>query len=157
MSIESKKIDYKFAGKLPCWNPDLTSPSRDERHAVPDISPHDLQPIPPTVQSALVSKDAAVQEVLPQMVKDGRESGSQRWLVVAGTPRAKSRSDAQGILQELDSSSIWNCRMRHPENRLRGEPAKLPQDMIRATLGKFRSNLLTPNGTVPNPPGKGAE
>jgi uncharacterized lipoprotein len=36
-----EKIDYKSAGKLPPLEipPDLTSPNRDERYAVPDISP----------------------------------------------------------------------------------------------------------------------
>ena len=40
-TIESKKVDYKSAGKLPPLEipPDLTSPSRDERYTVPDISP----------------------------------------------------------------------------------------------------------------------
>ena len=40
---ESKKIDYKSAGKqqLPSLEvpPDLTQPTRDDRYAVPDISP----------------------------------------------------------------------------------------------------------------------
>lgn len=38
--IESKKIDYKSAGKAPTLEipPDLTSPSRDDRFAVPDTA-----------------------------------------------------------------------------------------------------------------------
>src|SRR4030065_1896003 len=38
---ESKKMDYKSAGKLPPLEvpPDLTSPSTDERYIVPDINP----------------------------------------------------------------------------------------------------------------------
>src|SRR5215204_3718825 len=37
--FESKKVDYKSAGKLPPLEipPDLSAPSRDERYAVPDI------------------------------------------------------------------------------------------------------------------------
>ena len=37
---ESKKIEYKSAGKLPPLEipPDLTQQSRDERYAVPDVS-----------------------------------------------------------------------------------------------------------------------
>jgi len=37
---ESKKIEYKSAGKLPPLEipPDLTQQSRDERYVVPDVS-----------------------------------------------------------------------------------------------------------------------
>ena len=37
---ESKKIEYKSAGKLPPLEipPDLTQQSRDERYSVPDVS-----------------------------------------------------------------------------------------------------------------------
>jgi outer membrane protein assembly factor BamC len=37
---ESKKIEYKSAGKLPPLEipPDLTQQSRDERYTVPDVS-----------------------------------------------------------------------------------------------------------------------
>ncbi|MCZ7653276.1 MAG: hypothetical protein M5R42_01850 [Rhodocyclaceae bacterium] len=41
----------------------------------------DLQPIPPTVPERTGTKDAAAQEVLPQMDKMRVErAGSQRWL-----------------------------------------------------------------------------
>ena len=89
MSIESKKIDYKSAGKLPPLEipPDLTSPSRDERYAVPDISPHGSATYSAYSSERTGTKDAAAQEVLPQMDKMRVErAGSQRWLVVAGTP-----------------------------------------------------------------------
>ena len=40
IGIESKKIDYKSAGKVKAPSlevpPDLTSPTRDDRYAVPD-------------------------------------------------------------------------------------------------------------------------
>ena len=71
MSIETKKIDYKSAGKLPPLEipPDLTSPNRDERYAVPDISPHGSATYSAYSSERTGAKDAAAQEVLPQMDK----------------------------------------------------------------------------------------
>ncbi len=146
MSIESKKIDYKSAGKLPPLEipPDLTSPTRDERYAVPDITPRGSATFSAYSSERSGTKDAAAQEVLPQIEKMRVErSGSQRWLVVAGTPdkiwpMLKEFWQELGFIvnQELPDAGIMETDWA--ENR-----AKLPQDMIRATLGKFLDQIYS--------------
>ena len=51
--LESKKVDYKSAGKLPPLEipPDLTAPARDERYAVPDITPRGSATFSPNCSS----------------------------------------------------------------------------------------------------------
>jgi len=91
ITIETKKVDYKAAGKLPPLEvpPDLTRPSSDDRFAVPDINPRS------TATYSDYNRDrsgpragAGASAVLPQQdnVRIERD-GSQRWLVVKGTPQ----------------------------------------------------------------------
>jgi outer membrane protein assembly factor BamC len=146
MSIESKKIDYKSAGKLPPLEipPDLTSPSRDERYAVPDISPRGSATFSAYSSERTGTKDASAQEVLPQLEKMRVErSGSQRWLVVAGTPdkiwpTLKEFWQELGFIVNLELPDAGILETDWAENR-----AKLPQDMIRATLGKFLDQVYS--------------
>ncbi|MDO9244458.1 MAG: outer membrane protein assembly factor BamC, partial [Rhodocyclaceae bacterium] len=89
---ESKKIEYKSAAgkKLPSLEvpPDLTQPSRDERYAVPDVTPKGsatYSAYSGERSGATTASSAPV--VLPSVDKMRIErAGSQRWLVVAGTP-----------------------------------------------------------------------
>src|SRR5688572_5745085 len=79
---ESKKVEYKSAGKLPPLEvpPDLTAPGTDERSAVPDINPQG------TATYSAYSKDRArvrapgSTDVLPLQDEARIErAGSQRW------------------------------------------------------------------------------
>lgn len=134
--LESKKIDYKSAGRLPSLEvpPDLTAPTIDERYVIPENGKG------ATTFSAYRegrSPAAANSEVLPQSDKMRIErDGNQRWLVVTGTPEEiwpKIREFWQvvgfNLTVDLPAAGVmetdWN------ENR-----AKLPQDIIRNTLGK---------------------
>ena len=144
--IESKKIDYKSAGKLPPLEipPDLTSPSRDERYTVPDVSPRGTATFSAYSAERSGTRDASAAEILPQVDKMRVErSGSQRWLVVAGTPdklwpNIKEFWQELGFIvnQELPDAGIMETDWA--ENR-----AKLPQDIIRATLGKFLDQIYS--------------
>lgn len=144
--IESKKIDYKTAGKLPPLEipPDLTSPSRDERYTVPDVSPRGTATFSAYSAERSGTRDATAAEILPQVDKMRVErSGSQRWLVVAGTPdnlwpNIKEFWQELGFIvnQELPDAGIMETDWA--ENR-----AKLPQDIIRATLGKFLDQIYS--------------
>jgi outer membrane protein assembly factor BamC len=144
--IESKKIDYKSAGKLPPLEipPDLTSPNRDERYAVPDISPRGSATFSAYSTERSNTKDAAAQDVLPQIDKMRVErSGSQRWLVVAATPdkiwpNLKDFWQELGFIVNLELPDAGIMETDWAENR-----AKLPQDMIRATLGKFLDQIYS--------------
>ncbi len=88
--LESKKIDYKSAGKLPPLEipPDLTAPSRDERYTVPDINPKGTATYSAySVERGGQARSTTAQDVLPQMESMRIErGGTQRWLVVPGSP-----------------------------------------------------------------------
>jgi outer membrane protein assembly factor BamC len=88
LGLESKKIDYKSAGKLPPLEipPDLTRPSSDDRYVVPDINPRGSATYSEYNRDR-ADKGAGTSMVLPQQ-EDARveRDGSQRWLVVKGTP-----------------------------------------------------------------------
>jgi len=144
--IESKKIDYKSAGKLPPLEvpPDLTSPNRDERYAVPDISPRGSATFSAYSAERSNTKDAAAQEILPQIDKMRVErSGNQRWLVVASTPdkiwtTLKDFWQELGFIVNLELPDAGIMETDWAENR-----AKIPQDVIRATLGKFLDQVYS--------------
>jgi outer membrane protein assembly factor BamC len=146
MPIESKKIDYKSAGKLPPLEipPDLTSPGRDERYAVPDIAPRGTATFSAYSSERAGSRDAAAQEVLPQIEKMRVErSGNQRWLVVAGPPdklwpTLKEFWQELGFIVNVELPDAGIMETDWAENR-----AKLPQDMIRATLGKLLDQIYS--------------
>lgn len=146
---ESKKIDYKSAAKqtLPPLEipPDLTKPSRDERYSVPDVATGK--------GSATFSaysgerggtRTSTAQEVLPQVDKIRIErSGTQRWLVVAGTPdqvwpTIKEFWQEMGMLVNVDLPEAGIMETDWAENR-----AKLPQDVVRRTLGKVFDSLYS--------------
>ena len=89
LGIEGKKIDYKSAGKLPPLEipPDLTRPSADDRYVVPDINPRGTATYSEYNRERAGKATQGASMVLPQ--QDGvriERDGSQRWLVVKGTP-----------------------------------------------------------------------
>lgn len=148
--IESKKIDYKSASKqsLPPLEipPDLTRPSRDERYAVPDIgtSKGSATYSAYAGERGGAARASVVQEVLPQVEKMRIErSGTQRWLVVAGTPdqlwpSVKEFWQEIGFIVNLELPEAGIMETDWAENR-----AKLPQDIIRSTLGKVIDSLYS--------------
>lgn len=144
--IESKKIDYKSAGKLPPLEipPDLTSPSRDERYAVPDITPKGSATFSAYTTERSSTKNSTAQEVLPQIEKMRVErSGNQRWLVVAGTPdklwqNIRDFWQELGFIVNIELPEAGIMETDWAENR-----AKLPQDVIRGALGKILDQLYS--------------
>ncbi len=145
--FESKKIDYKSAGKASPLEvpPDLTSPSRDDRFAVPDVAGKGGATF--SAYSAERSPQARAQqpsEVLPQIDKTRIErSGSQRWLVVAGSPEkawgiVKDFWQETGFLIKIELPQAGVMETDWAENR-----AKIPQDMIRNVLGKVLDSLYS--------------
>jgi outer membrane protein assembly factor BamC len=93
IEIESKKVDYKSAGKLPPLEipPDLTRPSADDRYVVPDVNPTGTATYS---ESSRERSERSGQQranvssgVLP--AQDGvrvEREGNQRWLVAKGRP-----------------------------------------------------------------------
>ncbi len=144
---ESKKIEYKSAGKLPSLEvpPDLTQPTRDERYAVPDISPRGSATFSAySGERSGATTHAAAQTVLPSGDKMRIErAGTQRWLVASGTPdrlwpSIKDFWQETGFIVNIESPEAGVMETDWAENR-----AKLPQDIIRATLGKVLDGLYS--------------
>lgn len=144
---ESKKIDYKSAGKLPPLEipPDLTRPNRDERYSVPDVNARGTATFSAyTADRSGQSRTTTAQDVLPQVEKMRIErSGTQRWLVVGGSPEnlwpsVKEFWQETGFLVNLEIAEAGIMETDWAENR-----AKLPNDIIRGTLGKVFDSLYS--------------
>ena len=134
-TLESDKVDYKSAaGKAPSLEvpPDLTQLSRESRYAVPGAAV--------TASSFQVGQTAS--QTLPTgliTVADVRieRSGNQRWLVIDRPAEklwdpVKDFWQENGFLLAMDQASLGIMETDWAENR-----AKLPQDLIRSTLGKL--------------------
>ncbi|HET7776296.1 MAG TPA: outer membrane protein assembly factor BamC [Azospira sp.] len=148
MMPESKKIDYKSAVKAPTLEipPDLTSPTRDDRYAVPDGGGRGSA----TFSAYAAERDpqarngAKNSEVLPQVDKTRIErSGTQRWLVVSGTPdqiwpMIKDFWQETGFLVNVELPEAGVMETDWAENR-----AKIGQDWLRSALGKVLDSLYS--------------
>jgi outer membrane protein assembly factor BamC len=146
--LEGKKIDYKSAGKLPPLEipPDLTSPTADNRFAVPDVSPQGSATL------SVYNKERAGQpqtatatsNLLPSQDKARVErAGSQRWLVVNAAPEqvwplVKEFWQENGFLIKLEVPESGVMETDWAENR-----AKIPQDAIRSVLSKVVDGLYS--------------
>ena len=142
--IESKKIDYKSARKLPTLEipPDLTAPTSDNRYAIPEAQGG----------SATLSafnqgrKDAPAgsQLILPTQDKARIErAGSQRWMVVKATPQQvwpviKDFWQETGFIVNVESPATGVMETDWAENR-----AKIPQDGVRKLLGKVIDGIYS--------------
>ena len=145
---ESKKIEYKSAGKLPPLEipPDLTQQSRDERYAVPDVSASKGSATYSAYSSERSgqARTTTAQDVLPNVDSMRIErSGTQRWLVVSGSseklwPAVKEFWQELGFLVNVEIPEAGIMETDWAENR-----AKLPQDFIRNTLGKVLDSLYS--------------
>ena len=145
---ESKKIEYKSAGKLPPLEipPDLTQQSRDERYVVPDVSSSKGSATYSAYSSERSgqARTTTAQDLLPQVDKMRIErSGTQRWLVVGGSPEklwpgVKEFWQELGFLVNVEVPEAGIMETDWAENR-----AKIPQDIIRSTIGKVFDNLYS--------------
>jgi outer membrane protein assembly factor BamC len=142
--IDSKKMDYKSTGKdrvspleIP---PDLTQPGRDDKYSVPGATSKSSTTFS-TYSNERANQGAranASSEVLLQVDKMRIErAGSQRWLVVTGMtpdklwPALKEFWQDLGFIINIDLPESGIMETDWAEDR-----AKLPQDVIRGTIGK---------------------
>jgi outer membrane protein assembly factor BamC len=139
-SLETDKVDYRSAAKAPRLDvpPDLTQLSKDTPYTVVG-----------GVVSANASKAAAAQlpktEIATAAIGDVRieRAGNQRWLVV-NRPADKLWDPVKefwqenGFLLAMDQDKLGIMETDWAENR-----AKIPQDVIRATLGKLLDSLYS--------------
>lgn len=143
-SIESKKIDYKSAEKLPTLEipPDLTAPTGDNRYAIPDAQGGTATLS--TYSQERKTAPASAGTLLPTQDKVRIEkSGSQRWLVVQATPQqvwpvVKDFWQETGFIINMESPETGVMETDWAENR-----ANIPQDGIRNLLGKVMDGVYS--------------
>ena len=149
IGLESKKIDYKTesAVKVPTLEipPDLTSPARDDRFAVPDTGGRGTATF--SAYAGERSPEARGQqqsEVLPEVDKARVErAGNQRWLVVNGTPdklwdEVKDFWQETGFLINLELPEAGVMETDWAENR-----ARIHESGLRSLLGKVVDSLYS--------------
>lgn len=137
--LQEDKIDYKSAKQVNSLEvpPDLSQLSRESRYTVPGnvvtASGYQVaQPTQRTVTAATSIGDVRIER-----------AGSQRWLVV-DRPADQLWSPIRDFWQEngflltLDQENIGVLETDWAENR-----AKLPQDIIRSTIGRVFENLYS--------------
>ncbi|TAK90053.1 MAG: outer membrane protein assembly factor BamC [Burkholderiaceae bacterium] len=139
-------IDYKSSGKLPSLEvpPDLIKPAANERYNIPENSrgTATLSDYQHTREDTARSSGQA--GVLPTVEKAHIErSGSQRWLVVNRSPEElwpliREFWQQAGFLINMDSPETGIMETDWAENR-----AKIPQDLIRSTIGKLFDSLYS--------------
>ena len=138
-------VDYKKAGTLPPLEvpPDLTSPARDNRYAVPDS----------TRSSATLSgyqaerrdqpaRAAGTATVLPEVERMRIErAGTQRWLVVQEPPEklwpvVKDFWQESGFLIKMENAEAGVMETDWAESR-----AQVPDGTVRNLLGRVFDQL----------------
>ena len=141
-ALEGDKIDYKSASRGSTLEvpPDLTQLSRDSRYALPggSVSAAAMQ-AGQAAQPSGTANAAALQLGDVRIERDG----NQRWLVV-NRPADKLWEPVRDFWQEsgfnltVAEANVGIMETDWAENR-----AKLPQDFIRSTLGKFLDSLYS--------------
>ncbi len=147
--LESKRIDYKSARQIERpleIPPDLTAPQRDDRFAVPDVSPRGVATYS-AYSADRAGQPAAAQAASPVLTPSEsmriERAGSQRWLVVKGTPeelwpQIKDFWLELGFILNIDSPDIGVMETDWAEDR-----AKIPQDFVRSSIGKVFDGLFS--------------
>ena len=138
--MESKKIDYHSAGTVPSLEvpPDLVLPGRDTRYAVPDIGPRGAATYSAYAQGRAARPATEGTRLLPRVEKARIErAGTQRWLVVDQAPQQvwpviKEFWQELGFIVNVEMPEAGVMETDWAENR-----AKIPQDMLRRTLGRL--------------------
>ena len=144
--VQGEKIQYKGAGKLPPLEipPDLTSPSRDDRYAVPDVNPQGSATLSTYNAERGGTVRAGSTEILPNVAKVRLErSGGQSWLVVPEPPEkvwpvVKEFWQGLGFLIKIELPEVGVMETDWAENR-----AKITDDPIRNFLGKMVDSVYS--------------
>jgi outer membrane protein assembly factor BamC len=141
--LETDKIDYKSAKRASTLEvpPDLTQINRESRYVIPgaSVTASGFQ----TTQATAANTAGA--SVAASSLGDVRieRSGSQRWLVIKRPADQLWQPvvdfwQENGFLLTLDQQALGIMETDWAENR-----AKLPQDVIRSTLGKVFDSLYS--------------
>ncbi|MFZ6742752.1 outer membrane protein assembly factor BamC [Undibacterium sp. JH2W] len=146
--LEPNKIDYRSASKATTASlevpPDLTQIRRDNRFSIPEANKSSA-----TASSYNLEKGNKVASsgglVAAKQVQNMHieRNGNSRWLVVKDTPEAlwpqlKDFWQELGFLINVENQEAGVMETDWAENR-----AKIPQDIIRNTLGKVLDSLYS--------------
>jgi len=142
--MDSKRIEYKSTGKLPPLEipPDLTRSGRDDRYAVPDVSPNGVATFTDYDLDRKGKKQAGSTEVLPNVEKVRFvRDGAERWIVVEQPPEkvwpiVRDFWQENGFLLKIEMPEAGVMETDWAENR-----AKIADDPVRKTLGKVLDQL----------------
>jgi outer membrane protein assembly factor BamC len=150
------KVDYKSAGKAAPLDvpPDLTQLQRENRYAIPETNRGTATASSYTLQTQGVRAAAGAAEpvaqgsklIAPVAVSSQlriERAGNQRWLVVGQKPEVlwplvKEFWQDSGFLINSENPDTGIMETDWAENR-----AKIPQDVIRNTLGKVLDSLYS--------------
>jgi outer membrane protein assembly factor BamC len=145
--FSSDKVDYKTASRQTTGldvPPDLTQLAKDNRAQVQDgaITASALSANRP---AAVTTSAMAANSVAPNSAGDVRleRSGTERWLHTSLTPeqiwpQLRTFWQDRGLALTKDQPEVGIMETNWAENR-----AKLPQDIIRSTIGKVFDGLYS--------------
>jgi outer membrane protein assembly factor BamC len=137
--LQEDRIDYKSAKQVGTLEvpPDLTQLNRESRYAMPGsvVTASGYQVAQPAQRLATASTQVGDVRI--------ERAGNQRWLVVDRPADAlwspiRDFWQENGFLLALDQENLGLMETDWAENR-----AKLPQDIVRSTLGKLFDNLYS--------------
>ena len=140
-ALQSDKVDYKSTVKAQSLDipPDLTQLSKDTRYTLVDGG------ISAASGSKVANAQAAKAPIAAPVVGDMRieRSGNQRWLVIKRPAEKlwdplKEFWQDNGFILIVNQANIGIMETDWAENR-----AKIPQDYIRATIGKLLDSLYS--------------
>ncbi|WP_354686029.1 outer membrane protein assembly factor BamC [Cupriavidus necator] len=147
-AMQPDKIDYKSSAqkRTPTLDipPDLTKLEGDRRYSVPDAN--GTSTLSNYSQATKVREQSPTENVLPsaQGIRMERD-GNQRWLVISNGMRAdqlwqqlRGFWQESGFLLVQDSPETGIMETDWAENR-----AKIPQDIVRNTIGKVFDGLYS--------------
>jgi outer membrane protein assembly factor BamC len=142
---ERNKVDYKSAGKLPPLDipPDLNTVKADERFKVPERADRTLSGFEKGRASGTPVVNTSPSLLPVNEVARIERAGAQRWLSVALPaekvwPQLREFWQESGFSVETENQTTGILETNWAENR-----AKLPQDILRRTLGKIASGLYS--------------
>ncbi len=145
-SFDSTKAEYKTATKLPPLDipPELTTPARDERHDIPDISPTGTATFSAYSAERASAPKPGVTGILPIVDKVKLErSGSERWLVVPEPPekvwpKVKEFWQEAGFLIKIERPEVGIMETDWAEDR-----SRIPEDGFRGLIGKLGEGMYS--------------
>lgn len=138
-ALEGDKVEYKSAGKAPPLDipPDLTKIASEPRYAIPSSGS--------ITASGFEGRTVAPAGAAPEALGEVRieRLGNQRWLVInrpadkVWDPLVEFWKD-NGFLLLSQDKTVGIMETDWAENR-----AKIPQDLIRRTIGKWLDSLYS--------------